>query len=120
LALPSLAGSGIVQREEGSIMADSGRPTIHYTELTDLPPDHVLYHEWNTYRRELPRLLAEGQEGKYALLKGEAIVGIFEAESQAFAEGRKRFLMEPFMIQPIRSEEAILRTPWLYRSSCRT
>ena len=38
------------------------RPTIHYTELPEDTPDSPLYQEWNTYRREVGRLLAEGHE----------------------------------------------------------
>jgi hypothetical protein len=45
-----------------------GSYTIHYTQMQDLPPDSSLFHELKTYRRELPRLLAEGLEGHYVLI----------------------------------------------------
>src|SRR4051812_337473 len=65
-------------------------PTIHYTELPEGRPDSPLYQEWNFYRREVGRLLAEGHEGRWALIKGEGIVGIWdtEAEARAVAVGR--------------------------------
>ena len=44
-------------------------PTIHYTELPAAQPDSQLYHEWNFYRREAGRLLAEGHEGHWVLIK---------------------------------------------------
>src|SRR5437868_3856214 len=46
-------------------------PTIPCTELPEAKPDSPLYHEWNYYRREVGRLLAEGQEGRFVLIKGE-------------------------------------------------
>ena len=39
------------------------RPTIHYTQLAEARPGDDFYLEWNTYRREVGRLLAEGHEG---------------------------------------------------------
>src|SRR5438552_1808552 len=51
--------------------------TIHFTQLPDDPPDSPLHREWNTYRREIARLLAEGNEGRHILIKDEHIVGIW-------------------------------------------
>jgi hypothetical protein len=87
------------------------RRTHHYTELPDLPPDHVLYHEWNAFRAALPRLLAEGHEGEFALVKGDQILGLFPTREAGLKEGYKRFLYEPFMLHPIRTEEPIYRVP---------
>jgi hypothetical protein len=84
------------------------RPTIHYTELTDLPPDNPLYTEWKTYRHELPRLLAEGHEGKFILIKGTSIIGLYSSDREANVEGCRRFLMQSFLIQQILTEEPIL------------
>src|SRR5262245_2142437 len=50
------------------------RPTVPYTELPAPRADSQLFQEWNCYRREVGRLLAEGQEGRFVLIKGEQIV----------------------------------------------
>src|SRR5262249_47221200 len=59
-------------------MEQTGKRCIRYTELPDVTPGSVLADEWNTFRSELPRLLAEGHEGKFALIKGKQIVGTFD------------------------------------------
>jgi hypothetical protein len=90
-------------------MAEQVRRTIHYTELPDLPSDHLLRREWDHFRRELPRLLAEGHEGKFALLKGEEIVGLYATKEEARRAGYQKFLLDSFMVQQILSEEPLLR-----------
>jgi magnesium transporter len=72
--------------------------TVHYTELTTGDPNSPLFHEWSTYLRELPRLLAEGQEGRYVLIKGDRIVGIWDARRDASAEGSRLFLCEAHLM----------------------
>jgi hypothetical protein len=91
---------------------------VHYTELLEAKPDQPLAEEWNTYRREVGRLLAEGQEGRHVLIKGSEIVGIFDSLDEAHGEGVKRYLLQPFLVHTIRTEEPCLRIrginhPWL-------
>lgn len=83
--------------------------TIPYTELAEAKPGSTLEKEWNTYRREAGRLLAEGHEGHCALIKGETIVEIFDTYDRASAEGWKRFPREPHLVRPILSREPLLR-----------
>src|SRR5262245_5856700 len=90
------AGSGRMPGG-GLTMSEIKRPTIHYTELEDLPPDNPLYREWVTYRREVPRLLAEGHEGKFALVKGTQLLGVYQTDNEATVEGYRRFLRESFL-----------------------
>jgi hypothetical protein len=55
-----------------------------------------------TYRRELPRLLQEGEAGRYALIKGEHILSIWETSGDASQAGYERFgLDESFCVQKI-------------------
>jgi hypothetical protein len=90
-------------------MFPTSSQTIPYTELPDLKPDDQLFHEWNTYRKELPRLLAEGHEGKIILLKGTEIIGLYDSMDAAHIAGLKRFLLQPFMLHQILSREPLLR-----------
>ncbi|MCI0461539.1 MAG: hypothetical protein L0Z62_31705 [Gemmataceae bacterium] len=86
---------------------------IHYTELPDCPPGSEGDQEWDTFRRELPRLLAEGHEGKFALIKGDAIVGIYPTSDEGVRAGYAQFgLNDLFLVQPIRTWERLLRLPW--------
>ena len=66
-------------------------PTIHYTELPESKPGEPLAEEWNTYCREVGRLLAEGNEGRHILIKGDQIIGIWDREEDALATAYQKF-----------------------------
>ena len=90
---------------------------VHYTELPEAKPEDMLGREWNTYRREVGRLLAEGQAGRFALIKAEEILGVYDSWEAAREVGLQRFLMQPFLVHEIRAEEPYLRIrgvnlPW--------
>jgi hypothetical protein len=84
-------------------------PTIHYTELREANPDSPLYREWNVYRREAGRLLAQGHAGRYVLIKGEDILGLWETEAEALRNGYQRFLGEAFLVHQVQERERVLR-----------
>lgn len=83
--------------------------TIHYTQLPEPSANSKIALEWNTYRREVGRLLAEGREGQFVLIKGDQILDFFDTWEAADAEGYRRFLLSGFVIQPIRTYEPLLR-----------
>jgi hypothetical protein len=64
-------------------------PTIHYTQMTEEPPDSKIYQEFQTFRREMPRLLAEGHEGKWALISGDEVLGLYATFDEAYDQGLK-------------------------------
>lgn len=84
-------------------------PTIHYTELPPSEPGSALAEEWETYRREVGRLLAEGHEGRHVLIKGREIMGIWDTLKEAFAAADQRFPLQPFLVHQIQERERILR-----------
>jgi hypothetical protein len=87
------------------------RPTqLHYTELPAPQPGGPPDPEWETYRREVGRLIAEGNEGKHILIKGDAIIGIYDTDKEAITEGYRRYLHEPFLVHQIQTWERVYRT----------
>jgi hypothetical protein len=90
-------------------------PTISYTDLPEARPDDALHLEWNTYRREVCHLLAEGREGQFILIKGEQIIGIWDTEEEVEAVARERYLRQSCLIHQIRSREPLLRGPAMFR-----
>ncbi len=84
---------------------------IHYSELKPFPDAGPLTEEWDTYRREVGRLIAEGHEGKFVLIHGNEILGFFDNEAQAFAEGYRRFLLakKAFFVHQIQTYERLIR-----------
>ena len=59
-------------------------PPIPHKELPELPTDHELYCEWNTYRREVVRFLTMGLEGGWLLIKGENVFGFYGRWEHAY------------------------------------
>jgi hypothetical protein len=90
-------------------MNHEGLPTIHYTELPPSGPNDPLELEWNTYRREAARLLAEGQESRHVLIKGEEIIGIYDTRADALGVAYQRFRGQPFFIHQIQTRERLYR-----------
>jgi hypothetical protein len=88
------------------------RPTIHYTQLPDMKEGSVLLPEWNFYRREVARLLAEGYAGKFIVVKGETIIGPYETYDEASLAAHTRYPLQPFMIQEVLEYSPVYRVPW--------
>ena len=86
-------------------------PTIHYTQLAEHPTDSPIYREMQTFRRELPRLVAEGHEGKWALIKGDEIIGLYESFDDGCRAGWERYLRQRFIVQPVREWQPLFRMP---------
>jgi hypothetical protein len=76
-------------------------PTSLVDPLWDLPPESPIWSEWNLFRREWPRLLAEGHEGSWVLIKGEEIIGVFATREEARGVGLRRFGLTTMLIQQI-------------------
>lgn len=84
---------------------------IHYSQLPPAGPDSPVDVEYETFRRELGRLIAEGHEGKFVLIHGNEVIGIWETDRQALAEGYRRYFAkrEPFIVQEIATWQPVLR-----------
>src|SRR5437763_89858 len=93
------------ERYWGQPWPPAERPTLHYTELPEDKDDPA----WSTYRREVGRLLAEGHEGKWVLIKGEEIIGLWSTGEEAKEVALQKFLLQPVLIHQIRTREPILR-----------
>ena len=99
----------VAERLRDQALPEVKQPTIPYTQLREAKPDDVLCLEWNTYRREVGRWLAEGHEGKWVLIKGKTVVGLYDTWDAAWAEGCKRYLLNPMLVHQIRSREPVYR-----------
>jgi hypothetical protein len=81
-------------------------------------PCHVSPEEWaraqrdlETYRRELPRLLREGHGGRYALIKDDQVLSIWDTVGDALQSAGERFGMDPiatYKINPLDVERFAL------------
>jgi hypothetical protein len=64
----------------------------------------ALERELATFHDNFAKLLSDG-EGKFALVHGSRIVGIFDTYADALAEGYKLFKLEPFLVKQIQAIE---------------
>ena len=83
--------------------------TLHYTELPEARADSPLRQEWNFYRREAGRLLAEGHGGQHVLIKGEQVIGLWDTHDEALLAGYQRFADQPFLVHQVQERERVLR-----------
>lgn len=81
--------------------------TIHYSRLPPAEPGSMIAQEWETYRREAGRLLAEGHEGRFVLIKTDQIIGLFDSREEAHTVGAARFLLGPYLVQQVRTHEPL-------------
>jgi hypothetical protein len=115
------AGRGVwaevVRREQELLIASppptrvEDRSTIHFSELAEDTSGGPLSAEWNRYRREAGRLLAEGHEDRWVLVADEDLVGIWDTELEARAVAVCRYAQRPVLIHRILTWEPLLRGP---------
>jgi hypothetical protein len=69
-----------------------------------------LAEEMATCRAHLPRLVTEDR-GRFVLVKGADIAGIFIDRSEAIQEGYRRFGIVPFLVRQITPDEPTVYLP---------
>ena len=94
------------------------KKAIHWTELPEDTSGSPNAVDSNFYRRVVGRLLAEGHEGRWVLIKNEEIIGIWDTRKEAFAVADERFLLQPVLVHQIREWDPLIRLPlrWFYAS----
>lgn len=81
---------------------------VQTQRLTPAPPPtaaDLLAVELATFQSELSRLLVEGEEGRWALIRGPQVAGIWDTFADAVQAGDERFGLTPFLVQRILVEE---------------
>lgn len=81
--------------------------------IAQIPPDHPLWptafpEQLNSLRAEieahyraLPQLLEDGEEGRYAVVKGDTVYSVWDTFRDARQRGGELFGMDQFMVQEI-------------------
>jgi hypothetical protein len=96
-------------------MQDSPPQAKTQTAPNTEAPQNPLAREWRTYERELQRLIWEGYEGRFALIKGDAVLGVYGDEEHALVMGVFQFVPQPFLVTRIIWREPLIRPPaWVY------
>jgi hypothetical protein len=53
-------------------------------------------------------------EGKFVLIKGSKLLGVFETQEQAYSEGLQQLGNTPFLIKQVMKEEPVQSIPALH------
>lgn len=77
-------------------------PTSLATHMTAEP----LKTEIETYNAKLPDLVGSSL-GKFVLIKGTAVEGVYDTYADALKIGYERFKLEPFMVKQVAPAERI-------------
>lgn len=78
-----------------------------------------LEREICTYYRELPRLIEEGNEGRYALIRDDQLIRVFRTLEEADLIGHELFGLERFMAQKIRATDLTALAPYFHPAETR-
>jgi hypothetical protein len=70
-------------------------------QVPDPRPGEPFAEEWRTFKREVYPLLNAGNRGRFALIKGEQVVSVWDTLRDALQAGRERFGKEPFFVQEV-------------------
>ena len=66
----------------------------------------ILREELETYQQNKKKLVDESN-GKYVLIKGKSIIGVYESEKDALKEGITKFGNVPFLVKRIEEIEQV-------------
>jgi len=79
---------------------------------------NTLDKEIATYREHFQELLAH--EGKYVLIVGEEIIGLYDTREEAIRAGYERFGPIPLLARKISREEevAVIMSPFVIKPVC--
>jgi hypothetical protein len=77
---------------------------------------HPLATELGVYYRELPRMLEEGEEGRFAVVKGETFHGTWDTFRDARQYGYERFEDGLFLTQKVDARFLGLLAPFFNTS----
>jgi hypothetical protein len=108
----SLTGHELVRAMFESAIAGT---TPVFTQ-PDMPADQPGATEFNVFKREVPRLIAEGHKGRFALIKGDVIFSVWDTERDATQAGKERFGSDTFTVQEV--QWYLKRIRWGYAHLC--
>jgi hypothetical protein len=89
--------------QSGMLLSASVRPVGACTMLED---------EIGFYQENLPTWL-ERHEGRVVLVKGRELIGFFDTEREAVAEGVDRFGLTSFLVRRVLEEQPVVYVPAL-------
>lgn len=86
--------------------------TTDSSGASDTSGQQLLADEIAYYKTHKKKLMREHRE-RYLLIKGSALIGSYDSEDEAVAEGIRQFDSEPFLVRLAGEDTPILSVPLL-------
>jgi len=83
-------------------MKEAEKSEIDLDHVPDIPDGQPFAREWKAFKRDVFRLIQEGQAGKFAVFQGDRLVGVWDSLLLADQAGRQQCGGKLFLIQEIR------------------
>ena len=80
----------------------------------------ALEKELETFKRELPNLLAQEQEGKFVVICCDQVTGTYVSYADALQVGYEKCGLKPFLVKKIQAVEQVQYFSRDLDFSCRT
>ncbi len=99
-------------------MVSFTQPTFRILTKSTVPenksdmPEKLFEEEIAFFDAHREQLLTE-HRGKFALIKGAELIGTFDTDENAYAEGGERFGSQPFLIRRIEDHDPTAQFPAL-------
>jgi hypothetical protein len=93
-------------REEAGL-SPTKAPTLSPIDLPEAAPGNPVAEEWKLFRREVSRLIAEGAQGRIALVKVGQPITLWDTTRDAVQAARLLFGQKLCLVQEI---QPVLRT----------
>jgi hypothetical protein len=70
-------------------------------ELPEVEPGSAVAAEWAIFQREVERLLQEGQQGRFAIIKGDQPITVWDTLRDAVQAAHLLYGHEPCLVQQV-------------------
>ncbi len=95
------------------------RTSVHYSELKENRSSDPAAEGWNVYVREVGRLLAEGNEGKWVVIAEGRLIGVYETKGEGHVVIAKGHFTWPAALYQVRSQHPVPEYPFIGRFAWR-
>jgi hypothetical protein len=70
-------------------------------QAPDVPAGQPFAEEWQTFKREAPRLVSEGHAGRFALIVGAEVDSVWDTRRDAEQAGKSLLGEKVFLVQEV-------------------
>jgi hypothetical protein len=85
--------------------------SVHFSELKENRSSDPTAEGWNVYVREVARLIAEGNEGKWVVIAEGRLIGVYDTKGEGYDAIDEGKFTWPSILKQIRVHEQLRPAP---------